>query len=192
MRKIILTVAPMLLSAASLFSQGVFSNKTITILERVIQDYPNRFHNIEGEQIGQDKQTTEYRSTIKLNGSPSCIVTRYKNKARTENYSWTCVVFEGQQFGKARDTFRELFSQIKNSIIRIGGKTPFILSGRYEEPAEGTGTPTQIIFSLLPAAADLKKLKVELSLHPAAQGWKITLGVYDSDLKEKQDAVTSN
>ena len=42
MRNTLLTLAPILLSA-TLSAQGVFSNKTQAILEKVIQDYPNHF-----------------------------------------------------------------------------------------------------------------------------------------------------
>ena len=56
MRSTILTFA-LLLNAAWLFSQeDVFSNKTNIALEKVIRDYPNRFHNIRGEMISQHAQ----------------------------------------------------------------------------------------------------------------------------------------
>ncbi len=57
MRSTILTFA-LLLNAAWLFSQDdVFSNKTNVALEKVIRDYPNRFHNIRGDMISQHAQT---------------------------------------------------------------------------------------------------------------------------------------
>ena len=53
MRSMFLTFA-LLLNAAWLFSQDdVFSNKTNVALEKVIRDYPNRFHNIKGDMISQ-------------------------------------------------------------------------------------------------------------------------------------------
>ena len=52
MRNYILTFAPVLLSA-TLTAQGVFSNKTQVVLEKVIQDYPNHFYHIKGELIDQ-------------------------------------------------------------------------------------------------------------------------------------------
>ena len=64
------------------FAQGVFSNKTNTALEKVIQDYPNRFKNIKGEVIVESPQTTEYRSTVQIPGSTSCTVTRYNSKKK--------------------------------------------------------------------------------------------------------------
>jgi hypothetical protein len=53
MRSTLITLA-LLLNAAWLFSQDdVFSNKTNVALEKVIRDFPNRFHNIRGDMIAQ-------------------------------------------------------------------------------------------------------------------------------------------
>ena len=46
----------LLLNATWLFSQDdVFSNKTNVALEKVIRDFPNRFHNIRGDMIAQHR-----------------------------------------------------------------------------------------------------------------------------------------
>src|SRR5258707_12198566 len=100
MRNIVLTMALPLLSAA-LTAQGVFSNKTQSILEKVIQDYPNHFYNIKGELISQEHQTTEYRSTLQLPGSPSCMVVLTGGKGTTaasEGYTWTCTGLDSESF----------------------------------------------------------------------------------------------
>ncbi len=52
MRSTLITLA-LLLNATWLFSlDDVFSNKTNVALEKVIRDFPNRFHNIRGDMIG--------------------------------------------------------------------------------------------------------------------------------------------
>ena len=74
MRRMILTLA-LLLNAVWLFSQDdVFSNKTNIALEKVIRDYPNRFHNIRGEMISQHAQVAEYKSTISVPGASYCSI----------------------------------------------------------------------------------------------------------------------
>ncbi|HZE84077.1 MAG TPA: hypothetical protein VE035_07195 [Puia sp.] len=188
MRNILLTIATLLLSEM-ISAQGVFSNKTQLALEKVIQDYPNRFYNIKGEQIQQTRQITEFRSTVQIPGSSSSTITLY-NASRNEDYTWTCAVAEPQGFEKAKVRFHEIYSQISNSIITSSQKT-FILTGQYEEPTEDKKS-TRIVFSLLPGVGQEKKLKVELSLREENKQWRISLIVYDSEQKNEQGAITAN
>jgi hypothetical protein len=187
-------MAPVLFSAA-LTAQGVFSNKTQTILEKVIQDYPNHFCNIKGELISQEQQMAEYRSTLQLPGSPSCMVVLTGGKgvtASTEGYSWTCIVADSESFEAARDKFHEIYGQLSNSIITSSSQKTFILSGVYENP-DPEKKYTHVVFSLLPGVGDMRRLKVGLSLHEAGSKWRITLSVNDRDNPDDmQGAVTVN
>jgi hypothetical protein len=188
MRNTFLTIAPMLLSA-SLSAQGVFSNKTQVVLEKVIQDYPNHFYNIKGELIGQALQTSRYRSTLQIPGSASSTITVATG---SEGSGWTCTVLETQNFEEARAKYATIYGQLSNSIITTAGQKTFILSGQYENPAEEKKS-TCIVFSLLPGVGDMKKLKVELALQEEGSKWKILLCVEDKDAKEEaQGAITVN
>ena len=187
MRNIPLTLAPLLLSA-TLTAQGVFSNKTQTILEKVIQDYPNHFYNIKGELIQQTPQTAEYSSTLQLPGSSSTII--ILSTDRSEG-SWTCTLLDKEGFGQAREDFRQIYEQIRNSIITASGQKTFILSGQYEAPVEDKKC-TQVVFSLLPGIGEMKKLKVDLSLREEGEDWKISLSVRDSSGEEASSVVTTN
>ena len=184
MRNIILTMAAPVLISATLSAQGVFSNKTQSILEKVIQDYPNHFYNIKGELIGQALQTARYKSILQLPGSSSCTITLYT--ASPEGSGWSCTVLEAADFTQAKKKFAEIYGQISNSIITAGGggQKTFILSGQYEEPVEERKV-SHVVFSLLPGMGEMKKLKVELSLLEEANGWKISLSVQDRDPKEE-------
>ena len=189
--KSIATIFVFFAFSAISYAQGVFANKTNAALEKVIQDYPNRFRNIKGEVIVENPQTTEYRSTVEIPGSTSSSITRYSSK-KDDVYSWTCIVFEGDDFAQVRNKYKELFGQIKNTIIKIEGQKPFILNGQYEMPTEAKKFTT-VIFELLPAVGEMKKLKVDLTLQYQMAGWKISLSVYDRDRKdEEQGAISGN
>jgi hypothetical protein len=205
MRAIILTLAPVLFTA-TLTAQGVFSNKTQTALEKVIQDYPNHFLNIKGELIAQTRQSAKYRSTIQLPGSSSSTITLYSaartesaaphaesTATHTEGHNWTCTVFESESFEEAKNRFVAIYGQIGNSIITTNDQKTFILSGQYEAPAPDRKF-TRVIFNLLPGVGEVKKIRVELSLFQVdGQHWKIALSVNDQDLKEEEQvAVNSN
>ncbi|MDR3714408.1 MAG: hypothetical protein P4L51_16470 [Puia sp.] len=189
MRILVLTIA-LLPVSAMLLAQGVFSNRTNAVLEEVIQDYPNGFRDLKGEVIAENHQTAEYRSTVQLPGSASCVVSRY-TMARLDEYSWTCTVLETRNFENASKKFKELFDQIRNTIIRTGGDKHFILSGQYEAPLEDRKT-NRVLFSLLPGMSDVKKLKVDLTLQSDQKGWKILISVYDHPGEEGQGSITDN
>ena len=182
MRNTILTLAMVLLTA-TLSAQGVFSNNTQSILEKVIRDYPNHFYNIKGELIGQALETTRYKSTIQLPGSSSSTITLY-SASQNEGSGWTCNVLEDGNFNQAKMKFAEIYGQLSNSIITTGGQKTFILSGQYEEPVEEKKC-TRVLFSLLPGMGDMKKLKVELCLKEEAKGWTVSVTVQDLDPKEE-------
>jgi len=166
MRNNILTIAAVLLSGA-LTAQGVFSNKTQSILEKVIQDYPHHFHNIRGELVSQAHQTSAYRSTVQLPGSPSCMVVLTgagsNGAAAGEGYSWACTVLDAESFEKAQERFHDIYGQLSNSIIHTNPQKTFILSGQYEEPSVDRKV-TRVVFSLVPGVGEMKWLRVELRL----------------------------
>ena len=193
MRNIVLTTAILLLSGA-LTAQGVFSNKTQSILEKVIQDYPNHFYNIKGELISQARQTAEYRSTLQLPGSPSCMIIKtagISGAAANENYSWTCTVLKSDSFEKVKERFHDIYGQLSNSIISSGTQKTFILTGQYEEPDQERKF-TRVVFSLLPGVGDMKKLRVELSLRQEDKVYKIMLSVNDHNTQEEPGAATAS
>jgi hypothetical protein len=186
MRNVFLTMAPVLLSA-TISAQGVFSNKTQVVLEKVIQDYPNHFYNIKGELISQALQTSRYKSTLQVPGAASSTVTLTSG---SEGSGWVCTVLETRSFEEAKNRFSTIYGQLSNSIITTAGQKTFILSGQYETPAEDKKS-TCIVFSLLPGVGEMKKLKVELALREENSGWKILLCVEDAG-EEAQGALTAN
>ncbi len=179
MRSTILTFA-LLLNAAWLFSQDdVFSNKTNAALEKVIRDYPNRFHNIRGELISQHAKAAEYKTTISVPGASYCSIWKY-NVANNDVYNWNCITFNSPNFMQARAKFKEVYDQIDNTIIKVEGQKPFILNAQYHTPTE-LHNMNAISFELLPLTDEMKNLKVDLSLEKEANIWKVKLNVYEGD-----------
>ena len=170
----------LLLASFAVEAQGVFSNKTNTALQKVIEDYPNKFRNIIGDKISVNQQETDYRSKIEVPGAMPSIITQH-NSSKNDMYSWKSELFESGSFDQSRERFKELFENIKNTIVKIEGMSPVILNGKYEYPTEDKKNTT-IAFHLLPANGELQKLKVELSLQQASNGWKIVLCVHEKDV----------
>ena len=164
--------------SVALPAQGVFQNQTNGILEKVIQDYPNQFKNIKGDLLVSSAQVIEYKSVVSIPGAIAATVTQYDSNNK-KLMSWQSTVFSSTEFEDARTKFKEIFGQIKNTIVKIEGERPVILNGQYETPAEQKNTT--ILFDLLPATASTKEMKVGLVLEKIQTEWKIVLSVYDKD-----------
>jgi hypothetical protein len=158
-------------------SQSVFSNGTNSAIERVIQDYPNKFGNIKGALISENAQGTNYESNVKIPGSLSCTIsqTSFTNK---KFLSWRSELFVASSFSEASDKYSELFKQIKNSVIKLQGAKPYILNGQYATPDQGKNFQS-VILNLLPAAGELQNVKVEIAMESQGGKWKIMLAIYD-------------
>jgi hypothetical protein len=167
--------------SATLSAQGVFTNKTQTIVEKAIQDYPNHFLNIKGELIGHALQTSRYRSTLGLPGSAASTIVLV-SAAGSEESGWTCTVLQTGSFDEARDRFSEIYSQLSNSIISAAGQKTFILSGQYETPVPDK-KDNEVLFSLLPGVGEMKKVHVELILHNEGADWIVAISVNDGDTR---------
>ena len=180
MRGIFLTLT-FLLNATWLFSQDdVFSNKTNVALEKVIRDFPNRFHNIKGDMIAQHPQMAEYKTTITVPGASYCSIWKY-NVANNEIYNWNCTTFNSPNFMQARARFKEVYDQIENTIIKLEGQKPFILNAQYHTPTE-LHNMNLISFELLPQVDEMKNIKIDLSLEKESGIWKVKLNVYEGKL----------
>ncbi|MBL7697203.1 MAG: hypothetical protein JNK79_03565 [Chitinophagaceae bacterium] len=170
----------MLLLPIGLWAQSAFTNQTHSTLQKVINDYPNHFKNIRGRLIDENPQTTDYSSTIQIPGALNTTITRYSATNDKEIYSWKCTVLESEDFELVSKKYREVYAQMKNSIIKLDGNKPFILNGSYGEPTDEKRFISSS-FGLLPASGDLKSLRVELTLEFLVTEWKVSVLVYDSD-----------
>jgi len=182
-------LAPVMLSA-SLSAQGVFSNKTQSVVEKVIQDYPNHFYNIKGELICQASQTSRYRSTLELTGAASSTLMFISASGSQEGSGWTCAVLKTASFEEASARFSEIYSQLNNSIVSAAGQKNFILSGQFEAP-QPDKVDNAVILALLPGVGEMKKLRVEILLHHEGQEWILSIEVNDDLVDMRQLAVNS-
>ncbi|RYG05534.1 MAG: hypothetical protein EOO02_03495 [Chitinophagaceae bacterium] len=175
----------LLFTAASAvsFAQGVFNNTTNSALQKVIEDYPNKFKNIKGDLLADNVQTTDFRSKVEIPGFP-CILTQY-SAARKAVYSWRAELGEEEDFAEAKKKYKDLYNQIRNTIIKIQGEKPLILNGSYQTPVEEKKFNT-VLFQLLPTGGEMEKLQVELSMVYQVTHWKLTLTVYEREYRDDE------
>ena len=177
--KSIITIGLLLVFSNLSLSQSVFSNQTNIVLEKVIQDYPNKFRNIKGALLINNPQASDYTSNITIPGSLSCIVTEYSS-TKKDVVGWRAELFESEEFDDANKQYKDVFNQIKNTIVKIDGEKSYILSGHFQTPDERKRYHSTF-FTLIPSSGQLQKIKVELVLQYQIPLWKISLSIYDRD-----------
>jgi hypothetical protein len=181
--KVVSTILLMLILVRPTLSQSVFTNNTNLALQKVIEDYPNKFSNIKGDLLSENIQTIDFRSKVEIPGIP-CTLTQYSS-SRKAIYSWRAELLEEEEFEIARKQYKQLYNQIRNTIIKIQGERPFILNGSYQSPTEDRKFNVTS-FQLLPGGGDMDKLQVELSMNYMVTTWKISLTVYEREYKDDE------
>jgi hypothetical protein len=171
----LLFLIPVILSA-----QGVFTNQTSGALQKVISDYPNKFNNIKGTIVNEDPQSTDYQSKVQIPGAGNAVVTKYSSSDDREVYSWKCVITESEEFEVISKKYKDLYNQIKNSIVKVEGEKPLILNGSFEAPTEEKRFVASS-FTLVPSIGKMGKVKVELALEFLITEWKVSLLVFDQE-----------
>jgi hypothetical protein len=96
-------------------------------------------------------------------------------------------VLETGNHDSALNTFRELFSQMKNSIIRLPGDKPAILNSACDKPAEDL-----VIFDLLPARGETRKLRVSLSIQNEGTLWLVSIHVYEGEFPGEEPVLANH
>ena len=177
--------SPALISTA----QTTFTNTTSEAIERVVRDYRNHFRNIRGEQLSQNSIATGYRSTINVPGTINSSVTIYNN-TQADACSWQSVVIETSDFAAARIKYKEVFDQVKNTIVKVDGQRPVILNGKFDVPTEDKKW-NNISFELVPVGPEFQKLQVGLSIQKISQKWMVILKVHDNIINEDGVAMDS-
>lgn len=191
MKNIILFIVTVLI-LVSASAQSPFTNETNNALEKVIRDYPFQFQNIKERILAKKEQTTEFASKITIPEALGCSIVEHQ-LSNMQAISWQAIMYQSTDFMEAGKVFKQLFVQIKNTIIKLDNEKPIILNGNYETPSDKKAS-TSILFDLLPATSSTQKLKVDLTMIHNAGKWKIILSVYDGDKKTKEqiDVASSN
>jgi hypothetical protein len=152
-------------------------------LAKVVKDYPNHFHNITGELIIQNPQSTDYESTVKLKDAEECIVTEYVS-AKHNHYSWQAKLFTTDDFDAAAKKFKTCYNQLQNMTVKIGQQA-YHFTGTYESPTDEKKF-TAVLFESAAKDELMGKLKVELLMEYEMLEWKIKIAVYEREREDNE------
>jgi hypothetical protein len=171
------------LSSVAQVRLPVSNNGLRTDLQKVIDDYSKQFAHIKGDMQAQNPQTVDYASQVQLSGSEECLITQYSGARPI--YSFQAVMLTTEDFEEATKKYKWLYNQLKGMTIRLNHDYTFSLAGDYEAPDESRKF-TSCIMHLLPAATNLPKLKVEVTMQFAFPEWKVNLLVYEREREDNE------
>jgi hypothetical protein len=140
---------PSVLLSLSLFrvsAQDAKNNQTATDfptgIRKVVQAYRNNFSTLQGNPSSRDGNSGTFASKVCITGAVSCEIRRYAS-VKDKSASWTCLLFEGDEFSEAAKVYRSTCTELKKTAIDIGGGQSLGFAGRISTPDENlrfTGT----------------------------------------------------
>lgn len=152
---------------------------------KVVEDYPNQFKNITAEQISANPQTTEFRSTIKINGGEQTVVTKYTAKKK-EIYSWHVVMASTEEFDDAVKKYKTFYNQLNDMTVRLGAAS-YTFKAKYEAPEEEKSF-NSTIFTATSDNELAKRIRVELLMENELMEWKVKILVYGLEREDTDPA----
>ena len=157
-------------------------------LEKIVKDYFNHFANIRGEETGENPQTIDYSSSVKLNGSEECSITKYSS-AKNEVWSWQAVMLTTEDFETAKKKFKSLYSQVNNLSVHFENQDACSFKGDFENPTEAKKF-TSVIFSAPENNKIIGPLKIELTMEYKMVEWEVRIMVYGKEREDNEQGKT--
>jgi len=160
----------------------VTNNGLRTDLQKVVEDYLKDFSSLKGDVLIENPQSVEYASLLQFSGAEGNSITRYNS---TRNiFSWQAIMLTTDDFNEAVKKYKWLYSQLKVMTINLN-EYSFSLSGDYDEPDESRKF-SDCSFNLLPAAINLPKLKIEVTMQFEFPDWKVGLQVFQREREDNE------
>ena len=163
------------------FKLPVTNNELRGNLSKVISEFSNQFSEIKGPVTNENPQTTEYSTTLKFENAEENLITEYKGIKSI--YSWQAILLTTEDFEEANKKYKWLCNQLKVMTVTIDGHYSYSLDGKID-PAVESKAFSSSIFTLMPAASNLPKIRIEAGMQFQFPEWKVQLLVYE---KERND-----
>ncbi len=183
MKPLTTTILSLILFISSSSSQIIpVKNSFQTDITRVINDYPNGFKNISGDEIIENPQTIEYDSKISMKDANKCRIIKYSATTK-DIFSWEAEMLKTDDFEEASKKFRSLYNSLQHLSVDINGAKA-VFTGDYIQPSESIKF-TNIVFNASDKTPDLKNVKISLLLESEMLDWVIKIQVYEKERDDK-------
>lgn len=157
------------------------NNSVKADIEKVVEDYYNHFKNIIGDTISVSINTIDYQSKIIPPGATQCIITKIKGLENV--YSWEATMLNTEDFEKAVESYRKIYTQLNGSNIIMNDKKSWKFIGDYDKPEESRAFASSILEPNIENKA-IQRLKVEVALNYIMPNWSLRILVYEKEADE--------
>jgi len=155
-----------------------------TVIDAVLQDFPNNLRHISGELVMAQGEFENYASVLTPPDAQECIVTRWHSR-RDTTASWQARMFTSDDYGAAERRYHRLYQQLKTCHMTLGDSSLILLEGDWEPAKEGVSFTT----STLRLKTDdwrYREVKIDLELVYQLTNWAVQVNIVS---KRPDDAV---
>lgn len=167
-------------------SKTVTANMDLTTgLQKIVRAYPSNFYNIQGGQLSRDGNSSAFASRVCFTGAVNCEIRKYAS-ARDKSASWTCLLFESEEFSEAAKVYRNTCSNIRKTTVDIGGGQSLGFSGSTSAPDENLRFTGTNLKAACKSAAYLN-LVAAVELVNNFAGWEVRLNLYSGNNARQEE-----
>lgn len=154
-------------------------------LEKVINDYPNQFALIKGEQNQGNPGVIEYTSKVELKGAVETKILGYSANKKI-NWLWEAKLLVTEETGEMQKQYKAFYNDIAGkSLFSKASNSSITATGPYSAPSDKLRLWSNQ-FHINDVTGEFSRMVVDLVAEFENFEWVIYLRVYD---KEKDEEV---
>ena len=152
-------------------------------LEKVINDYPNQFALIKGEQNQAEPNIIEYSSKVEMKGAVETKIIGYPANKKI-NWLWEAKLLVTEDINEMKKQYKAYYNDILGkSLFSKGANNSIQPSNTYSAPSEELRLWSNQ-FHINDATGEFSKLVIDLIAEYQNFEWVIYLRVYDKERDE--------
>ena len=177
---IVLFLAARLSSQAQFYKSLLPSNGFSDSLTKIVKDFKNNFHLIQGKEIKPQPEMNVYLSTTTLPGALHCSISRFHSVIDT-TASWQAIVYDGENYKDAIKIYRDLYNQLKKTKIKMDDKNILTFIGDFGNPKESLRF-TSSSLRLNTNDRIYQDFFADLQLSATYDGWEVQLNLINKNM----------
>jgi|LFEF01.1.fsa_nt_gb hypothetical protein len=152
-------------------------------LEKVINDYPNQFALIKGEQNQAEPNVIEYSSKVEMKGAVETKIIGYPANKKI-NWLWEAKLFVTEDINDLKKQYKAYYNDILGkSLFSKGANNSIQPSNTYTAPSEELRLWSNQ-FHINDATGEFSRMVIDLIAEYHNFEWVVYLRVYDKEKDE--------
>jgi len=146
-----------------------------TVIDAVLQDFPNNLRHISGEPVLAEGEFENFASVLTLSDAQECVVTRWHSKGDT-TASWQAKMFTSDDYAAAERRYHRLYQQLKTCHMTLGDSSMVQLEGEWA-PASASAAFTTSTLRLKTKDWRYRDVKIDVELVYQLADWAVQINI---------------